>query len=570
MQGLTLPSRLTGSPYPTGPIPDSLFLVNDQAFTESQRLTVETLQGVASQGGAALYRSRAGGYAIWAADLEKRPGLTIVRDFQNDFPGLLKKFRSQIKGYVLCDLHTNSANAAISLCGVIGAVAATTDQSAVLDGLGLPMLADARGKDESWALASHPTLYSKRILSYQKPGLDLLLADYSVFAHALHFYAPVPGDLSSSVLARMEPNSMVFGWGEDEFNLVQSASAGGVGVHAADYCLNLSALTRFQVPLAQKQPAAPVLGTLPVTGGSAAPAKVHTVCFLMSDGDNLQWTLGDFAASKLWYGSPNRGKTSIGWTLPPALSELAPTALDALYRMAGNVSGARDYFVAAPSGTGYMYPEALPPAELDGAAALTGAFMAKADMHILNIIGNDRNPKYFAPYLRLKAIDAIIYYPYINYAGLAGDIFFVEGKPVIGGFSELRVGANSPAGLAAKINARPKDPLSKDGYSLVPVHVWTNGVDSVNACVAALGKDVRVVAPDEFVRLVTANLAGILPNAVRPGPGREGSRWHGKGGVVGPGGLSGSIKRFRRTRESGESDVTDARGRVFIGGADPR
>jgi hypothetical protein len=39
-------------------------------------------------------------------------------------------------------------------------------------------------------------------------------------------------------------------------------------------------------------------------------------------------------------------------------------------------------------------------------------------------------------------------------------------------------------------------------------------VDSINACAAALGQNVQVVAPDEFVKLIMANLGNNLPNSL--------------------------------------------------------
>ncbi len=32
--------------------------------------------------------------------------------------------------------------------------------------------------------------------------------------------------------------------------------------------------------------------------------ETHTVCFLMSDGDNIQWMLNLFAEDNRWFGSP--------------------------------------------------------------------------------------------------------------------------------------------------------------------------------------------------------------------------------------------------------------------------
>jgi hypothetical protein len=70
----------------------------------------------------------------------------------------------------------------------------------------------------------------------------------------------------------------------------------------------------------------------------------------MTDGDNVQWLLNDFAApGGPWFGSPGRGSMPLGWTMSPAMGELAPSVLAALYR---NATPGMDNFVAAPSGVG--------------------------------------------------------------------------------------------------------------------------------------------------------------------------------------------------------------------------
>ncbi len=505
--------RVPGSPYPTAPIPDTVFLVADDGFPEAQRLIVESLQGSLS-GSSAIYRTRTGGYALWQEEFSRPGGPVIAKDFQRDFPGLLRHYRTSLRGYVLCDLHTPSANAAISLCGTMrtpagGVIAATTTDAALLDGLGLPRLADARGHDEAWALAAYPEAFNHHIVVYQDTGKDLFLGDYSVFAGALHFSASLGSPLLAAALGRMRGQAVLLGWGDDEFNLVASASKASVQVHAADWVLNLSTLSRFAAATVQ----------VPMPAADSVGAGKHTVCFLMSDGDNLQWALGGFAApGGKWYGNPSRGKLAMGWTMAPSLAELAPTALARLYRTASVTPGARDHFVAGPSGAGYIFPEAF--AALDSAAVLTARCMAKADMRILNVLGNDPADKYLHPFLKLPGIDAILFYPYSDYSGLRGSIRFLDGKPVIGGFANLWEGMETPASLAVRLNARPKDPRSAEGYSLIPVHAWSRTLADVEACAALLGPDVRVVAPDEFVRAIRANLgSGIairVPKIAKP------------------------------------------------------
>ncbi len=145
----------------------------------------------------------------------------------------------------------------------------------------------------------------------------------------------------------------------------------------------------------------------------------------MTDGDNIQWLLGPFLTADTWFGSPDRGKVPLGWTVSPALSELAPSVLQRFY--ADAVPG-KDNFVAGPSGVGYCIPELLPndpltPGSLAQFAGLTSAFLGKADLHIVNTISNeDCDPNCTMPLLGQPNIDAVFLYFGNAYCGRAGGI----------------------------------------------------------------------------------------------------------------------------------------------------
>jgi len=290
----------------------------------------------------------------------------------------------------------------------------------------------------------------------------------------------------------------MFGWGPSENILVNLSSVFGVFVHASDWAENLSFLSNMQVAHLQQQPE-----PLP------APPKqnAHTICFLMTDGDNLQWILNSFATSAAWFGSPQRGAVPVGWTLSPALAELAPTVLQAIYNNCTRTAGGSDTIVASPSGLGYCYPDTY--ANVTAFAALTDSFLNKANMTgIVNIIGNNPDSKYLVPYLQQPSIAAIFYYLYENYAGLDGSISFVNNKPIIGARWQLWPGVfDNTTSLIAKINAAPRNISSALSYSLIPVHVWNANISMVVDVVAGLDAvGVQVVTPKQFVALITENI----------------------------------------------------------------
>jgi len=488
--------RISGSPYPVSSIPDTIFVIQDNNFTESELFTINSLQGLLAKEKPMLYRDHGQGYSLWIKDIGKNYPVILDNRFSNNFTGLINYFKGKISGYVLSNLHDNSSNTAISICGFLNSIAITSDKISLMVNLGIRKVEDVRDRDESWALNKYANEFSTKILCYQKEGKDLFLGDYSIFANAFYFFDNMGSAITNRAFSRMDDNSIMIGWGDDEYNTVKMASNNSVMVNAGDWALNLSTLSNFNVETKQKNH----LETLINHEG------VQTVCFVMTDGDNVQWLLNDFATGQNWFGSPDRGKVNIGWTISPSFCELAPTVMKYLYDNSANSENGRDYFIAGPSGIGYFYPEQYP--AINSNAQLLNEFMKKSDLNILNVIGDNGSIEKVKPFLNIESIDAIFLYTYAkNYTGLAGKIMWYNGKPVIGGRFALWQGANSPEELASKLNGMARNPNSPDGYSLIPVHVWSEGVKDIEACVSLLDSHVRVVAPDEFVALIKKNLS---------------------------------------------------------------
>jgi hypothetical protein len=486
-------ARLDGSPYPVSTIPDTLYAISDN-YSQSQMLTIETLQGVLAQTKPRIFRITNSSYTIWLDDLKNNYGVTVISSYDGDFAGLIKLFKNEISGYILCDTNDNSVNVAISLCGLNEAIAVTANNESVLTGLGIPLLADVRGKDEAWFFDNYGSQVNKNIFCFQKENLSFFLADYAAFGKMITFYNSTYDAGTNKIFASFNPNSVLFGWGADEFQLVQEASDYNVIVHATDYASNLSTFSNFEAKAEQKKAYDTVRND----------ENYHTVCFLMTDGDNIQWLLDSFVDDTDYYASPSRGKMKLGWGVSPAMAEVAPTVLKYLYDNETSGSSGRDYFVTGVSGLGYIYPDKYK--DLDGFAGLTSKYMQKSDLRIVNVLGNIDSAKYLLPLLKQDNIDAIFYYFYSDYSGGHGKISFVNNKPVIYGRYNLWDGFETSTSLAQKLNAASKNIYSPEGYSLIPVHVWSRNVTDVLNCTNLLNSNVRVVAPDEFVSLISKNL----------------------------------------------------------------
>jgi hypothetical protein len=228
----------------------------------------------------------------------------------------------------------------------------------------------------------------------------------------------------------------------------------------------------------------------------------------MTDGDNIQWLINAFATSKDWYNADDRGTFPLGWTISPALCEIAPPVFKYIYDNATNGASGGDYFVAAPSGLGYFYPDEYP--QLLDNTQLLDKYLDKTDMHIVNVIGNRFNPDLSA-YTQCKNVEAVFYYTYNdNYTGMQGKIMWSDNKPIIGARYSLRGDKTAATALAQQLNSEVKNQFQPEGYSLIPVHVWSQSVEDVKKCISMLDNDVRVVSPDDFVKMIIRNLGVIL------------------------------------------------------------
>ena len=487
-----IPSRVVNSPYPVSSTPDKLYVINDGNFSTSQRITIETLQGILAQTKPQIYRVATEGYLMWVNDLKDNYNVTLDNSLDSDFKGLISNFKDKINGYILSSAEEPSIHVAISLAGIEKAIVVLPEDETTVKSLNIPLVEDVRDKDMNWLLDNYE--FNTHTVCYQKAEKATHLADYAAFSKALYFFDDINSSLTTRIFSLIQPNSTLLGWGDDEFKLVEKASKNSIFVNPGDWALNLSTLSNFEKETKQ----------LSHNNSPEVIENVHTVCFLMTDGDNIIWLLNDFATNPKWFGSPNRNKVKIGWTMSPAMSELAPTVLNYFYNQADQSDIGKDYFVASSSGQGYIYPDLY--GSLVSYTNQLNEYMKKSDLKILNIIGNSMDDQYLTPYLNQSNIDAVFYYYFSDYSGGKREIKWINNKPIITGRYKLWEGFETPSSIASKLNNLSKDIHSASGYSLIPVHVWSMGVEQIIECANLLDSNVRIVTPDEFVSLIKKNV----------------------------------------------------------------
>lgn len=527
-------ARVPGSPFPAPALglnaSSELFVVDYTALSADDVFTLQVMQGSVNRDSPRLIRTDAVAYPPWIAALSST--FNIQLNSSMDLPHMISFAASQgwLRGYILASLQDNSSFAAYAAAAALGGgiLAVTPVNIGLASAANLTQLLDVRGMTLQAVVAqlNASGAFSTNLTIIQAPAWQSCLSEYAVFSRALMWWDddPVNGSTFAWATANLTPPFLALGWGPDEHDTVTHFSALGGGIIGSNFANDLDVFSAYDVPALQQKPAP--------TGQAAPTAAVHTVCLVMTDGDNVQWVLNAWANPAeypQWYASPSRGLVDIGWTLSLSLADLAPAVMGAIYANASDGSTVqrpgRDVFIGGGSGIGYMYPDTENASALAGLTALTAAYMNKAGMRITNVLGNTYSPALASAYLNNSGIDAVVWYLYDDYSGMNGTIDWPLAsagimKPVLGGrynlwgngSQGLRPDFMNVSQLATSLAALPRDPSSADGYSLIPVHVWSHDVDDLVLLQTLLqdlapGGGVELVTPDVYLQRIMTNLA---------------------------------------------------------------
>jgi len=171
------------------------------------------------------------------------------------------------------------------------------------------------------------------------------MRDYAI-AHKLMLYSDKK-TLIEKVLKWVTPMSPILGWGcGDESNFTSLISEWGHYNTASDWCLNLPLISSVsgKVPLKKANE------KIPEEINFEDTSSFHS--FVMSDGDNMQWTMGGFADNECYAGNSGISSTGISWTLCPInLSIISPFTWNELAEKQFPRNSYIEY------GGGYQYPD---------------------------------------------------------------------------------------------------------------------------------------------------------------------------------------------------------------------
>ena len=312
-----------------------------------EHITAQSIAGLAAQavndgkGNSMVWielpesQSHCNDYKIWYQEVKKR--LSFTEAGTKSLWELVDIYQKQgiIKGYVLYSHDyskgpevtlreglDHSANAATVACSIEGGIMVSRELEQKAIDMGLKKLADTCGKDEKWAFEKYKNKLSRTHILAQDPMVahhrDLAIAHKCMVVFGIE--EPTP-----TVYKWAKPTAYLMGWnapGEGEF--VSQLSEYGHILLPSNWCMNLPILSSETQNYDIKAKFA-VLDPEKIDYSSKQPAAA----FIMSDGDNVQWLMGNFVNNPYYWTSKNHGDYPIGWPLPfGCLDQVCPETME--------------------------------------------------------------------------------------------------------------------------------------------------------------------------------------------------------------------------------------------------
>lgn len=410
--------------------------------------------------------------------------------------------------YVLYDIDSepDSINVALMAAYKYNAIIVDVDLEADAISHGLTKVFDCTNKDDAWIWNNwrNDTTF-RRDIGCEKsndptePWAYAYTNDIIPAWGGYAYYEGANTTMRNNFLNHLDNDSPIFGWPNfDELEFTSRQSEFDIHLTTANNASCFAVLSAFRDSSTLDQPSSSNITVTP---------NRHYVTFVTSDGDNNQWFINSFLTHSSYWENQYAGTFNLGWGMSPVMCDLAQPVVEYLY----DTATTKDNFVAM-SPNGYAYPSLMSSAGRQTNATRLNDYMGKMDMSILTLLDYDgwTDPDIvdiYDDYLSKSNIDAIFYWEVRgDYSKHNGAIKWIYNKPMISGYESLWDGFNTPSGLATKLNARPIDPYTASGYSMIPVHVWSNDLSDIKTCIDNLDGDVEVVTPEQFVNLIETNV----------------------------------------------------------------
>lgn len=448
-------------------------------------------------------------------------GLELACSDYESVDGLRVQLRGFFDGYVLTDVKNNPES------GIVASVASHVYNSIIVDvrdkeyfeKAGYSMKYDATHKTTLDAWHEFKDKCSNEalvIMPVQTGELREFAIKNNLFVLNLNKKQGDPRsgqnvDLLEEVLAWLQPNVPVYGWeqGVSEDQFVARISKSGHPMIPCDWSYNHSLTSLLYTERQQ-----------PVQAQSFNPKlidfdkKRNYVSFFLSDGDNIQWMMQDFATG--FYDVPEAIEVKMSYGLPVStLSMMAPAQLHNLMNLRRD-----ECSVLEMLGGGYYYIDTYSQNNnrndnLKIAAERLAVSMHRYHVGLLGVMAMDvksvASKEAYQTFVdandRLEGIIALQYSPY---AGGGGEVFWVTNKngydiPVItvrySLWDRIHEREGSPDFIASKLKAEAQ----VESFSAICVHAWSrfegnaHGAAAARLCAGKLDGRFEVVNMQELV-----------------------------------------------------------------------
>ena len=448
-------------------------------------------------------------------------GLELACSDYESVDGLRVQLKGFFDGYVLTDVKNNPES------GIVASVASHVYNSIIVDvrdkeyfeKAGYSMKYDATHKTtlDAWhEFKDKCNNEALVIMPVQTGELREFAIKNNLFVLNLNKKQGDPRsgqnvDLLEEVLAWLQPNVPVYGWeqGVSEDQFVARISKSGHPMIPCDWSYNHSLTSLLYTERQQ-----------PVQAQSFNPKfidfgkKRNYVSFFLSDGDNIQWMMQDFATS--FYDVPEAIEVKMSYGLPVStLSMMAPAQLHNLMNLRRD-----ECSVLEMLGGGYYYIDTYSQNNnrndnLKVAAEGLAVSMRRYHVGLLGVMAMDvksvASKEAYQAFVdandRLEGIIALQYSPY---AGGGGEVFWVTNKngydiPVItvrySLWDRIHEREGSPDFIASKLKAEAQ----VESFSAICVHAWSrfegnaHGAAAARLCAGKLDGRFEVVNMQELV-----------------------------------------------------------------------
>ena len=448
-------------------------------------------------------------------------GLELACSDYESVDGLRLQLKDFFDGYVLTDVKNNPES------GIVASVASHVYNSIIVDvrdkeyfeKAGYSMKYDATHKTtlDAWhEFKDKCNNEALVIMPVQTGELREFAIKNNLFVLNLNKKQGDPRsgqnvDLLEEVLAWLQPNVPVYGWeqGVSEDQFVARISKSGHPMIPCDWSYNHSLTSLLYTE--RQQPVQAQSFNLKLIDFDK---KRNYVSFFLSDGDNIQWMMQDFATS--FYDVPEAIEVKMSYGLPVStLSMMAPAQLHNLMNLRRD-----ECSVLEMLGGGYYYIDTYSQNNnrndnLKIAAERLAVSMRRYHVGLLGVMAMDvksaaSREAYQAFVDANDRLEGIIALQFSPYAGGGGEVFWVTNKngydiPVItvrySLWDRIHEREGSPDFIASKLEAEAQ----VESFSAICVHAWSrfegnaHGAAAARLCAGKLDGRFEVVNMQELV-----------------------------------------------------------------------